>query len=209
MADLGETIRLVELTCARLCHDLGGLIGTVSNALDMVAEDNTSSDEVLAFGTSAAKALMLRLRLMRSALGPESGALSLRALRDLAAPPLQARRIDLDTSDLPTDGVFAPAAARVVLNLLVLAADCLPKSGAVVLVGDPADLFVRIDGPGAAWPPGLAACLRDEAAAFAALTSARSAQMALTTLFALHRNLRLSAVLGAGGGIAALRLGPA
>ena len=44
MPVLSETIRLVELTCARLCHDIGGLIGTVSNAVDMVAEDADRED---------------------------------------------------------------------------------------------------------------------------------------------------------------------
>src|ERR1700679_75829 len=72
MAEMGETVRLVELVCARLCHDLGGLIGTVGNAVDMVAEDIGGDSEVAAFASSAAKALAQRLRLMRTAWGPES-----------------------------------------------------------------------------------------------------------------------------------------
>ena len=98
MAQPGDTIRLVELICARLCHDLGGLIGTVANALDMVTEDAGRDNEVLAFASSAANALTQRLRLMRTAWGPESDAITLPALVKLVSQALAARRVRLDTS---------------------------------------------------------------------------------------------------------------
>lgn len=206
MAQPGDTIRLVELICARLCHDLGGLIGTVANALDMVTEDAGRDNEVLAFASSAANALTQRLRLMRTAWGPESDAITLPALVKLVSQALAARRIRLDVAALPPDSEFPPAVARVVLNLILLACDCLPRGGALVLLGEPADLLVRIVGPGAAWPPGFAVCMQDEAAALAALTSALSVQMPLTALFAQSGGLRLSPVLGPTSGIEALRL---
>jgi histidine phosphotransferase ChpT len=209
MAELGDTIRLVELICARLCHDLGGLIGTVGNALDMVAEDMGRENEVLAFASSATNALTQRLRLMRTAWGPETDALTLPALLKLVAPALTARRVGLDTRTLRHDCVFPPPVGRVVLNLIVLACDCLPKGGTIILMGEPADLLVRIHGPDAAWPTGFAGCMHDEAAAIAALKSARSVQMPLTVLFALSRKLRLSPLLGPTSGVEAVRLGVA
>lgn len=205
MANLGETIRLVELTCARLCHDLGGLIGTVGNALEMMAEDDARRNEVHAFASTAAKALSQRLKLMRAAWGPETEAMAVPALRTLAAPALAARRIGLDTRTLPPDTLFSPAAARVVLNLIMLAADSLPQGGTIVLMGNAEDLLIRIDGPGALWPTGLVPCLRDEAAALAALTGVTAVQMPLTALLAIAANMRLSPVLGPRG-IEALRL---
>ena len=206
MADLTETIRLVELTCARLCHDLSGLIGTVGNALDLVAEETGGGNEVLAFAMSAASALTQRLRLMRAALAPETEALTLTALRALVVPPFAARRIGLDMRSLPEEGTFSPGSGQVALNLILLAGDCLPKGGTIVLMGEPDDLFLRLDGPGAAWPPGLTACLRDEAASFAALTGVRSVQMPLTALLAVSRGLRLSPVFGPADGLIGLRL---
>jgi histidine phosphotransferase ChpT len=206
MAQLVDTIRLVELVCARLCHDLGGLIGTVGNALDMVAEDADRDNEVLAFASSAAKALTQRLRLMRAAWGPETDAMPLSGLLTLATPVLASKRIGLNTGTMSRGCVFSAAMGRLVLNLIVLASDCLPRGGTILLMGGPEDLLIRIDGPNAAWPPGLAACLRDEAEAVATLTSARSIQMPLTALLALSRDLRLSPVLGPTSGIEALRL---
>ncbi|HEX3993688.1 MAG TPA: histidine phosphotransferase family protein [Acetobacteraceae bacterium] len=208
MAQSSDTIRLVELICARLCHDLGGLIGTVANALDMVTEDAGRDNEVLAFASSAAHALTQRLRLMRTAWGPESDAITLPALVKLVSQTLAARRVRLDTDRLQADCEFASPVARVVLNLIVLACDCLPRGGAIVLLGEPADLLVRIVGQGAAWPQGFTECMRDESAALAALTNALSVQMPLTALFAQSGGLRLSPVLGPASGIEALRLSP-
>jgi histidine phosphotransferase ChpT len=208
MARLSDTIRLVELVTARLCHDLGGLIGTVGNALEMVSEDAARDNEVLAFATSAASALTQRLRLMRAAWGLEVDAIDLPGLLGLVTRALAARRIGLDTRALSPDCIFPPAIARVVLNLIVLASDCLPKGGTIVMMGEPEDLLVRIDGPGAAWPPGFADCMRDEDAAIAAVTGARSVQMPLAVLFALSRDLRLSPVIGPTSGIEAVRLTP-
>jgi histidine phosphotransferase ChpT len=209
MAQPGDTIRLVELICARLCHDLGGLIGTVGNALDMVTEDAGRDNEVLAFASSAANALTERLRLMRTAWGPESDPITLSELVKLVTRAVGARRVTLDVDGLPAGCVFPPSTGRVVLNLIVLACDCLPRGGTIFLLGEPDDLLVRIVGPGAAWPPGFADCMRDEDAALAALTSALSVQMPLTALFAQTGGLRLSPVLGPNSGIEALRLEPA
>ena len=206
MPDLTGTIRLAELLTARLCHDLGGLIGTVDGAIELLADGSAPDDEVAAFATVASRALIQRLRLLRAAWGPEGDAMDLAALRDLAEGPLAGRRVRLGLDGVAADSAFPPAAARLLLNLLLLAADGLPKGGTIVAAGTPEDVVVRIDGPGAAWPSGLTAYLGHEAAAIAALGAARAVQAPLTALLALSRNARLSPVLATGGGIAAMRL---
>jgi histidine phosphotransferase ChpT len=206
MAELEETIRLVELVCARLCHDLGGLIGTVGNALDLAAEEADGASEVIAFAASAAKALVERVRLARAAWGPEGEPLSLGGLTDLVSAPLAARRIGLDVRMVRPDSSFTAPFGRVILNLILLAADCLKKGGVIVLIGQSDDLLARIDGPDAAWPAGLAVCLRDEQEALAALTNAGSVQMPLTVLLAFSRHLSVTLVLGPASGIEAIRL---
>ena len=208
MPDLSVTLRLVEMMCARLCHDLGGLIGTVGNAIDIVAADDGRDNEVLAFASSAARMLGQRLRLLRAAWGPETDAIRLPALIRLVTPPLAARRIDLDAATLPSDCLFQPSVARIVLNLVVLAIDSLPRGGTIALQGEPGDLLIRIDGQNAAWPDGFAACMRDEATALSALTAPHSAQMPLTVLLARSRNLRLSPAPGPASGVEAVRLSP-
>lgn len=205
MADLEQILSLVEQTSARLCHDLGGLIGTVGNALDMAHDDAGAESEVLAFAASATRALRERLRLMRAAWGPDSAGLTLPALRHLTESPLNLRRIALDTHALDPDVDFPPATARLLLNVILLAADGLPKGGAIMIIGGSTDLIVRIDGPDGRWPAGLSLALRDEQTAFDTLRAARSPQLPLTALLALGRGIRLSPVLGAQG-IEALRM---
>jgi histidine phosphotransferase ChpT len=205
MADLQQILSLVELTCARLCHDLGGLIGTVGNAIDMAAEDPGNDSEVLAFAASASKALRERLRLLRAAWGPEAGALTVAEASVLAEAPLSVRRITLDASALAGDTGFSPAAGRVFLNLILLAADSLPRGGTIRVAGAVTDLTVRIDGPGARWPSGLIGCLGDEQAAFAAMSGPGALQTPLTVLLALGRRMDLTPITGPAG-IEGLRL---
>ena len=123
----------------------------------------------------------------------------------MAQSPLGLRRIGVDTTGLPPGTVFGGPFGRVVLNLIVLAGDCLPNGGTILLMGGKSDLIVRIVGEGAIWPPGFADCMRDEASALAAVTNARTVQMPLTALLAFSRALRLSPVIGPGG-IEAVRL---
>lgn len=103
--------------------------------------------------------------------------------------------VALDLSALPPDCVFAPARARVLLNLLLVAADSLRSGGVIRLAGDAGDLFVAIAGPSAAWPPGMALCVVNEAAAQAALAAESDGLMPLTALLALATGLRLSLLL--------------
>jgi histidine phosphotransferase ChpT len=206
MAQLTDTFTLVELVCARLCHDLGGLIGTIGTAMDMVLEETDPNDEIVAFAASASKALMQRIRLMRAAWGPDVETMDLVTLVGLATPALARRRTGLDTRALQPESEFVPPLARVLLNVILLACDSLPSGGTIVLLGEPGDLLIRLEGPGATWPADLAGCLREEAVAIAALTSARTVQMPLTALLALGRGVRLTPVLGASSGIEALRM---
>jgi len=94
--------------------------------------------------------------------------------------------------------VFPPAIGRLVLNLVLLAADSLPQGGVLRLDGGPADVIARLDGPNAAWPAGLIGMLADEIAAWQALTSPRTIQAPLTALLARHHGLRLAVLLSGG-----------
>jgi hypothetical protein len=59
-------------------------------------------------------------------------------------------------------------------------------------------VIISIEGPGAAWPAGFAACLVDEAAAWHALGNVRQLQAPLTALIARQADLRLSLLFASG-----------
>lgn len=193
---MDDRLRLAELVCVRVCHDLAGLLGSLVGTLELVAED-AGATEAVSLATETAGALALRLRLLRAAWGGLADPLDLPHLAALATG-LAASRVALDLAGLPPATVFPPATGRLVLNLLLLAADSLPRGGALRLDGAAGDVIARLDGPHAAWPAGLIGMLADEAAAWQALTNPRALQAPLTALLARHHGLRLTPLLPVG-----------
>jgi hypothetical protein len=168
---------MIELVSERVCDDL---------------------DAVLAApGGAALDLARARVRLHRAAWEACDSPFSLDEITALGAG-LPAG-VGLDMSSLPPAAVFTPRQGRLVLNLLLLAAGSLPNGGAVTLAGSAEDLFVRISGPGAAWPAGLGACCANETAAAAAMTDRPALQMGFTALLAHGFCIRLSLVLPPAG----------
>jgi hypothetical protein len=171
MLGVEAIIRIVELAAARLCG----------------ASDTSSSP--MNQGLMASPQCALR----RAAWLPRADTLSLAALEGLAVGLPDG--IQLETANLAQPAVFASGTARVLMNLLLVAADSLPAGGTVALAGSDKDVFVRISGPNAAWPAGFTALIHDEAAAMAVLATEPGLQPGLTVLLAGQQGLRLSLVI--------------
>jgi histidine phosphotransferase ChpT len=93
----------------------------------------------------------------------------------------------LDLSALPSDTVFSPELSRVLLNVVILAAESLPRGGTLALSGtSQARVLATIRGQRAAWPDTLAASLASEAVAWAGLDNPRNLLAPLVALIA-HR----------------------
>jgi histidine phosphotransferase ChpT len=193
---MDDQVTLTELVCARLCHDLSGLLGRLLGTLELVTEE-TESTEALSVATDTATALTLRLRLLRAAWAGQPEPLDLAQLAALARG-LAARRVGLDVSGLPAATVFPAAVGRLVLNLLLLAAEGLPQGGVLRLDGGPTDLVARLHGPDAAWPAGLIGMLVDATTAQQSLCDPRTLQAPLTALLARHHGLHLTVLLPTG-----------
>lgn len=199
MSGMSESLRLAELLCARLCHDLSGPLGALIGILELAREEQAGS-ETLALGEDTASELAQRLKLLRAAWGQDGDELSVSALHGFAECLTSSRRVRLDLNGLAPGTVFPAASARLVLNLLLLAVESLPGGGIVALSGSAEDhVLVTISGPRATWPPGLAGYLMDEAAAWQAVTaSARGVQAPLTALLARSHGFRLSMLMPGG-----------
>jgi hypothetical protein len=174
MSGTQDALYGIELAAARMWNDIRPLVEARG-------------------GDGEAGALAARLRLRHAAWTPAAGPLRLSDLEILARGLPE--RVAIDTAPLDSRAVFAPDAGRIALNLLLLAADSLPAGGIVLLAGAADDLFVRIAGPDAAWPPGLALCLADAEAARSALTEPAVMQMAVTALLAHASLCRLSVLM--------------
>jgi hypothetical protein len=175
-------LSLIELVSARLWQEINPLADSLDQAL-------AGRGDV----REAAYSLLAGLRLRQAAWTQPHAPLPLGQLTALARGLPD--RAGLDTAPLDPKTVFSPEAGRIVLNLLLLGAHSLPGGGIILLAGSPDDLFIRINGPAAAWPVGLALCLADEAAARSALTEPAVMQMALTALLAHASGCRLSVLM--------------
>jgi histidine phosphotransferase ChpT len=185
MSGTNEPLRLAELLCARLCHDLSGPLGALVGVLEIAREEQPAS-QTLAIAEGTAAELAQRLKLLRAAWGHDVDDIDVARLRGFADSLSSSRRVVLDVAGLAPDAVFSAPMGRIILNLLLVAAESLPGGGTVALFGSPGDnVLVTISGPRAGWPPGFAALIADDTAAWEAmLADPRRLQGPLTALLA-------------------------
>ena len=163
-----DELILAELLCARLVHDLSGPVGAVANGAELLGESiedgaaGAMAGEAIALLTDSAAAAVARLRFLRIALGAPGAA---------PTPLAEARRLAADyftkgvagpeamLLDWPTalDAPLAQMPARLLLNLLMLARDCLPRGGAIRLSGPAGGAVLAVMAEHAQAAPGEAA----------------------------------------------------
>jgi histidine phosphotransferase ChpT len=170
----------------------------LAGAVEIARTEPGSAAEALDIAAEAAAGLAARLRLLRAAWAGAGEALDIAALRALCAG--LPRHVWVDLEGVLADRCFPAASAQVLLNILLLAAESLPKGG-VVMLGEagPDAVLVVPRGQNAAWPPGFAAWMADPAPAWRAIASAapRRLQGPLTALLAHAAGTRMSFALAA------------
>lgn len=180
-----------EALGARVCHDLAGPVGTLAGAVELLAEADGRDGEALDEAGRTARELTARLRLLRAAWGGECGALDRGDIADLLPGLAASGRVRVDLSGLRRryPGPFA----RVLLNLLLLAVEAVPRGGAVALTDAPCGgVLARIEGPRAGWPPALAPLLARDDPAPLAVPEPRDMQAPLLVALARRAGVRLS-----------------
>jgi histidine phosphotransferase ChpT len=193
-----DALLLAETLAARLCHDLAGTANALVGAIDELREAPDDPAEALALAQDAGDAMVRRLRLVRAAWGNGAAPMALPEWQALAEGVTR-RGLHLDLAGLDRAAGFSLHGARLMLNLVLLAAESLPAGGTVHLAGHPdQDVVLRIAGPRAAWPAGLAVMLADPAGATAVLADGgpRLLQAALTALVAHGSGQRVSMLMG-------------
>lgn len=136
-------VRVVELLCSRLCHDLISPVGAINNGVELIDEmgDDMRDEAMALIGQSAARAAA-RLRCFRLAYGAggDRAAVPRDEVRAAAGGYVEGGKVGLDwaaggPAELPT------GLAKGVLNLVVLATEVLMHGGTA---------SVRTDAAGAA-----------------------------------------------------------
>ncbi len=131
-----EDVRLASLLCTRLCHDLIGAAGAVSNGVELLAETSAGLDEeVVELVRTSAGLTTRRLRFFRAAFGV-AGTLPHDEAREVAHDFLADGKITLDWPEAPPSAGRAASGplVQLVLTLVLCAADALPLGGRVTVV---------------------------------------------------------------------------
>ena len=134
-----EDLRLAELLCSRLCHDLSGPVGAAAAGAELLAESGGDA-ETLELVSTSASAASARLSFLRAAFGfgvQPQRTQSLRtvvekyfgSLTPSSQSPLELEW-DVTEAELPAE------AARLLLNLVMTARDALPRGGSISVSGN-------------------------------------------------------------------------
>lgn len=148
---------LAGLLCSRLCHDMAGAVGATASGAELL-EDGYDAETARLVAESAAGAVA-RLKFFRVALGAAGGDQASSMVRDLASGYLRVAAsggggdlvLHWDCALARLDG----ETARLVLNLVLIARDALPRGGDITVTvslripGEGAGLSVAYQGRGA------------------------------------------------------------
>jgi histidine phosphotransferase ChpT len=132
---MSEQLRLSQLVCSRLCHDLVGAAGAVNAGLEILAEMGALDDSAMELATKSGQELTRRLAFYRVAFGAggagRNGA-EVASLRTLAMDFLDGSNARLNWPDFG-DGVreIDPVMGKLLLNLILIGSECLPRGGTV------------------------------------------------------------------------------
>lgn len=127
----------MQLLCSRLCHDLAGLVGAVNNGIELIEDIGGDPDaEAMGLVAASARELGRRLRYHRVAFGLTPGtANSAGEVHELAKALLNEGKIALDwtLSEADAGQRFSDSATKLLLNLILLGVEALPRGGAVAV----------------------------------------------------------------------------
>lgn len=163
-AEVQAQLRLGQLLCSRVCHDLIGPASAINAGEELIREDDGSDfGEAHELIAQSARQLAARLAFYRMAFGFGGGTeavLTLEQARSAIAAFLAGSRVQLDW---PANGdavvnrcVFPCDMMRLLLCLVLIAVESLPRGGKLQLAanasGHGLELSLSLAGRGAAVP---------------------------------------------------------
>lgn len=139
-------IKLAEMLCTRLCHDLTGPIGAVNNGAEFLAEEGFDMQgEAMQLIVSSAHEAVNRLQFYRQAYGRvnDHGEASLSEKKKLSEAFFATTKLRLDWPDSHTDGSGVSVSqkmARLMMNMMIVTAGAMIKGGTLsIRVAETAD----------------------------------------------------------------------
>jgi histidine phosphotransferase ChpT len=134
---MSEESKMAELLCTRLCHDLTGPIGAVSNGAEFLSEEGFNMQgQAVELIISSAFSAVTRLQFYRMAYGSvkDGGEANLADKQKLASDFFSTGNVTLDWPDSNADGSNVSISikmARIILNLLIIGSSVLMRGGSL------------------------------------------------------------------------------
>ncbi|MFO0389491.1 MAG: histidine phosphotransferase family protein [Alphaproteobacteria bacterium] len=172
---MSAELRMAEMLCTKLCHDLTGPIGAVNNGAEFLSEEgfNLQSQAVELIISSAFSAVT-RLQFYRNAYGSvkENGEANLADKQKMAQDFFAGSKITLDWPDSHTDSAGVSISlkmSRLICNLLIVTSSALIRGGSIaVRIGQTDEgrkqVIFTTAGPGLKWEKEVEDILCGEAA---------------------------------------------
>ncbi len=136
---MGPTVemRVLELVCSRLCHELISPVSAVNNGMELLSDGGADMlEEVSDLIASSAAEAAGRLQFYRIAYGlggAEAPPISLSEARRLVGGLVRDGKVQLDwpaeTGESGSDGGLGKGGMKLLLNALALGLDALPRGG--------------------------------------------------------------------------------
>jgi len=133
-------LRVFELLASRVCHDLISPIGAIGNGLELLEEaDKDMAADALQLSINCvqrASALLEFFRMAYGAAGADAG-LRWEAAKPLAEGLLAGGKSSLTWGPAPANLVLPAGVPKLALNLVLMAAESLPRGGQVAVALEP------------------------------------------------------------------------
>jgi histidine phosphotransferase ChpT len=164
-----DTTTLVALVSSKICHDLVSPVAALTTALDILDDDHgvDMREQAMELLRTSASQAAVKLEFMRTTFGAGTvgaGDFELGEVRDLAMRFFETQKPDLKWN-LTLQTVPRPA-ARLLMNLLLVGLDCLPRGGVLEVNGsksaDRLELAIVATGTRAGLKPSVRAGLSGE-----------------------------------------------
>jgi histidine phosphotransferase ChpT len=164
-----DSLDLAALLCSRVCHDVISPVGAIVNGLEVLAEEKDSSmrDFALELINKSAKTASARLQFARIAFGAAGSAGS--AIDTGDAEQVAKGFLNDDKLCLSWSGprlLMPKNRVKLLLNLLVVGASCIPRGGSLDCViegdGDQPTFTITAQGKNARIPHGVQQSLAGE-----------------------------------------------
>lgn len=124
-------LRVLELLCARFCHEMVSPVGAISNGVELLGEDDPDfvRDAIALIGQSARTASR-RLQFYRFAYGTTTSGATVPA-RELLIGLLEGGKVSADWADAVSK--MSTDWQRLACNLAVIGAETLPRGGKIAV----------------------------------------------------------------------------